>query len=90
MDWWVILLIVAGVVLLVALLWLFGSRARESRLDTRRAEAGGLRRAAQAQAQRAEERERLAEEQAERARREREAAQSRLERADDLDPDIDR
>jgi Tfp pilus assembly protein PilN len=90
MEWWVILLIVAGVLVLAAVLWLGGTRARAGRLETRRAEAGGLRRAAQAQAQRAEERERLAEEQAERARQEREAARSRLERADDLDPDVDR
>jgi hypothetical protein len=90
MEWWVILLIVAGVVVVLAFLLLGGRRAREGRLESRRAEAGGLRRAAQSQTQRAEERQRVAEEQAEQARRDREAAQARLERADDLDPDVDR
>ena len=90
MEWWVIVLIVAGVIILLALVWFGVRRAREGRVESRRVEAGELRREAQTKAQRADERQRIAEEQAEQARREREAAEARLERADDVDPDVER
>jgi hypothetical protein len=49
-----------------------------------------LREDAQAQLERANQREELAEEQAERARRERAEAEDQARRADEVDPDVDR
>ena len=90
MDWWIWLLIILGALIVVGIIVVGGRRAQTQRVEARREEAAGLRQDAQLQARRADERHSLAEEQAERARREREEAEARLERADDVDPDVDR
>ncbi|MBA2614893.1 MAG: hypothetical protein H0U90_03815 [Actinobacteria bacterium] len=90
MDWWIWLLIIVGALLLVGIIIVGGRQARTKRLDTKRGEASELRQDAQTQSRRAEERQALAEEQAERARAERQEADARLERADKVDPDVDR
>jgi flagellar biosynthesis/type III secretory pathway M-ring protein FliF/YscJ len=88
MDWWIIRLIVLGVVVLAAA-FVASRRARERQLASRREEAGELRTTAEEQANRADQRASLAEEEAERASRERAEAEERLRRADELDPDVD-
>ncbi len=90
MDWWIWLLIILGVLLLVGIIVVGGRRAQAQRLESKRGEAAELRQDAQLQARRAEERQALAQEQAERARAERTEAEARLERADDVDPDVER
>jgi hypothetical protein len=101
MDTWVwVVLIVAGVILVAALV--AASRGRGKRVDAKRAEAGVLRDRAgvrEEQAKRAEEeaerearearrRQELAEQRAEEARHERDAARTTATRADEVDPDV--
>ena len=90
MDTWVWIVIIAAAVIVVLLLLWAATRGRQRRLETKRLEAGELRQEAELRARRADERQALAEEQAEAARRERVEAESRLERADQVDPDVDR
>jgi FtsZ-interacting cell division protein ZipA len=88
-DTWVwILLVVAAIVLIGAIY--AGTRGRERRLEARREEAGTLRERSRMRADEAHRREQLAEEQAREAKREREAAETTAQRADELDPDVDR
>jgi len=88
MDAWVwIVLILIAVVVVAGIVAL--TRGRERRLETKRAEASALRERAEMCSEQAERREAIAEEQAREARREREAAEATVQRADELDPDVE-
>ena len=70
MDTGVIIAIVVGALILLALLWLLGRRARDRKLDTRRGEAREIRREAEVSRAQADRTRAEAEERAARARRE--------------------
>jgi hypothetical protein len=103
MDTGVIVAIVIGALILLALLWLLGRRARERKLDTRRGEARGIRREAEVSRAQADRTRAEAEERAARARREeatareqaahaeskQEEARDRHLQAASVDPDVD-
>jgi hypothetical protein len=89
MDAWVWILIIVAVLVVLAVAYLAWQRSGR-RQEQMREEAGELRREAQVTAGQAAEREREAEAQAERARAERERAERLTEKADDVDPDVDR
>jgi Tfp pilus assembly protein PilO len=89
MDTWIILLIIAGVILVLAIAYFASRRARERQLESKREDARELRSTAADQARRADERAALAEEQAEQARKERVQAEEQVRRADEVDPDVD-
>jgi flagellar biosynthesis/type III secretory pathway M-ring protein FliF/YscJ len=89
MDTWIILLIIAAVLVVLAIAFVASRRARDRRLEGKREEAQELRSTGEMQAQRAEERAAMAEEQAEQARKERAQADERLRRADEVDPDVE-
>ena len=103
MDTGVIIAIVVGALIVLALLWLLGRRAREQRLDTRRGEARQIRREAEVSRAQADGTRAEAEERAARARREEASAreqaahaESRQQEARDrhleaarVDPDVD-
>ena len=84
MDWWVILLIVLGIVVVLAIAYAAVRPGRDRRLDSKREEARELRTTAEVQANRADQRATLAEEDGERAE-----ADEQMRRADELDPDVD-
>jgi type II secretory pathway component PulM len=89
MATWIWILIAVGAALVLAIV-LFGAwKGRERRLESKRTEAQGLRRQAEQQARRAQERSELADELAERARGERREAQVAARRAAEVDPDVD-
>jgi hypothetical protein len=83
MDTGVIIAIVIAALIVLALLWLLGRRARERRLDTRRDEARGIRREAEVSRAQADRTRAEAEERAARARREEAAAREQAARAED-------
>ena len=89
MDWWIILLIAVGVLVVLAIAYGVVRRGRERRVEGKREEARELRTTAEVQSRRADQRATLAEEEAERARRERAEADEQMRRADELDPDVD-
>jgi uncharacterized protein HemX len=89
MATWIWVLIVIGALIVLGVM-LFGARkGREQRLESKRTEALGLRRHAEKQARRAQERSALADELAARSRSEQQEAQVAARRADEVDPDID-
>ena len=91
MDTWVIVALAFGAVLVLGVVLWAVSRAREQRrLEERRGEAAELREKAELQSRRAAEREQAASEELQRAERERSAAAVHSERADEVDPDLDR
>jgi F0F1-type ATP synthase membrane subunit b/b' len=85
---WIVIAVVLALVVLGALLVV--PRMRERGLEEKRTEASALRDRARMRAEKAEQREALAEEQAQEARREREAADATAQRADEVDPDVDK
>jgi hypothetical protein len=103
MDTGVIIAIVIAALIVIAVLWLLGRRARERRLDTRREEAHQIRRDAEVSRAQADQTRAEADERAARARREEASAreqgaqaEARQEEARDrhmeaarVDPDVD-
>lgn len=103
MDTGVIVAIVIGALIVLALLWLLGRRARERKLDTRRGEAREIRREAEVSRAQADRTRAEADERAARARREeatareqaahaeskQEEARDRHLQAASVDPDVD-
>jgi hypothetical protein len=103
MDTGVIIAIVVAALIVLALLWLVGRRARDRKLDTRRDEARQIRRDAQVSGAQADRTRAEAEERAARARREeagareqaahaeakQEEARDRHLQAASVDPDVD-
>ena len=83
MDTGVIIAIVIAALIVLALLWLLGRRARERRLDTRRDEARGIRREAEVSRAQADRTRAEAEERAARARREEATAREQAARAEE-------
>jgi Flp pilus assembly protein TadB len=88
-TWLIIVIVVAAAILLLALVLWAVKRGRKRRVEKQRAEAGALRRQAEIQARHAEERHLGAREELERAEREREVARGYIQRADEVDPDVD-
>jgi hypothetical protein len=103
MDTGVIIAIVAAALIVLALLWLLGRRARERKLDTRRGEAREIRREAEVSGAQADRTRAEAEERAARARREEATAREQAAHAEakqqeardrhleaaNVDPDVD-
>ena len=89
METWVWILLVVAAIVLIGVIY-GATRGRERRLEAKREEAGTLRERSRMRADEAHRREEFAEEQAREARREREAAETTAQRADELDPDVDR
>jgi FtsZ-interacting cell division protein ZipA len=85
---WIVIAVVVGLVILGALFVL--PRWRERSLEQKRTEAATLRDRARVRVEKAEQREALAEEQAREARQHREAAEATAQRADEVDPDVDK
>jgi flagellar biosynthesis/type III secretory pathway M-ring protein FliF/YscJ len=89
MDTWVIVLIVAGALVLLAVAVVLARSAAKRRTERQRAEAAEAREDARALERQAAERERTAEEELARAERERAVARGHAQRADEVDPDIE-
>ena len=89
MATWVWIVIAAAALIVLGLVVIGAWKGRERRLESKRTEAQGLRRQAEQQSRRAQERGALAEELAERSRGERQEAQVAARRADEVDPDVD-
>ena len=90
MGTWVIVAVVIAVIVLVGIaLWAVNHSRKQRQLEEQRLEAAEHREKAELQALRAAERERAANDELQRAERERSAAQAHVERADELDPDLD-
>lgn len=90
MGTWVIVAVVIAVIVLVGLaLWAINHSRKQRVLEERRVEAADHREKAELQALRAARREQVANDELQRAERERSAAQAHVERADELDSDLE-
>jgi FtsZ-interacting cell division protein ZipA len=89
MNTWIWIVIAVGVLIVLGLLFVSSRKARERRLDSKRAEASNLRRQAEAKAQHAEHRASVADELSQRTTVERQEARVAARRADEVDPDVD-
>lgn len=89
MATWVWIVIAVAALIVVGIVAVGAWKGRERRLESKRTEAQGLRRQAEQQSRRAQERSALADELADRAQGERQEAQVAGRRADEVDPDVD-
>lgn len=88
-TWVIVAVVIAVIVLVVIALWAVDRSRKKRQLEERRVEAAEHREKAELEALRAGERERVANEELQRAERERSAAQAHVERANEVDPDLE-